>query len=316
MRTRFFVTVLVMLLSFAGQAFAQVADPAPNPVLAYEGRLLESGTPVTGVRAFTFSILDSGGNELWNSGPQSLMVTEGIYGVILGATGMPALPSSLVLKANLQLQVIADGVQLSPNIPLIPALQASVAPAAARAQRTQPIEGVRPPLGTVEFFTGYSNMQANTAVSGARLNLNGYISSMSFYWNDWGALVAEVGVYRQGSIPGSGSSLGISTYQAGPRARWRRYSRVTPFAEVLIGAGHAGGTLYTRPLGPGLAALKAQTTFIATTGGGVDVKLTHRIAIRLVQAEYQHSNFLNGYGKSQNSFRFSTGLNFYFGYYY
>jgi hypothetical protein len=193
---------------------------------------------------------------------------------------------------------------------------ALLAPAIARAQRTLPIEGVRPPLGTVEISFGYSNMQANTVISGARLNLNGYTSSMAFYWNDWGALVADVGVYRQGSIAGSGLSLGISTCQAGVRARWHRYSHVTPFAELLIGAGHAGGTLYTRPLGPGLMPLKADTTFLSTVGGGVDWKLTHRIAIRLVQAEYMHSNFRNGYSQSQDSFRFSTGLNFYFGYYY
>jgi len=88
---------------------------------------MESNAPVTGTRPFVFSIVDSSGNELWNSGPQTLAVIDGLYGVVLGAAGMPVLPASLVLRANLQLQVNADGVQLSPNIPLIPALQASTA---------------------------------------------------------------------------------------------------------------------------------------------------------------------------------------------
>ena len=116
-----------LIVGAAGKVSAQVADPAPSPVLAYEGRLLESNTPVTGARPFVFSILDSTGNELWNSGQQTLTVTGGLYGVVLGAAGMPALPASLELRANLHLRVTADGVQLSPDVPLIPALQASTA---------------------------------------------------------------------------------------------------------------------------------------------------------------------------------------------
>ena len=116
---------LVLFFCFAGRLSAQVADPAPAPVLAYEGRLTESNALVTGTRPFVFSILDANGNELWNSGTQSLNVVEGLYGVVLGSTGMPAIPTSLTLKANLHLHVLADGVALSPDISLIPALQAS-----------------------------------------------------------------------------------------------------------------------------------------------------------------------------------------------
>ena len=125
MRRKFHVLCLVLILGFAAKVSAQVADPAPTPVLAYEGRLTESNVLVTGTRPFVFSILDSNGNELWNSGPQNLNVVEGLYGVVLGATGMPVIPASLTLKANLHLHVLADGVALSPDISLIPALQAT-----------------------------------------------------------------------------------------------------------------------------------------------------------------------------------------------
>jgi len=125
MRNTFSVLGLVLIFGLAGRVSAQVADPTPSPVLAYEGRLAESNVLVTGSRPFTFSILDSTGNELWNSGAQNLTVVEGLYGIVLGATGMPALPASLTLKANLHLHVIANGVALIPDISLIPALQAS-----------------------------------------------------------------------------------------------------------------------------------------------------------------------------------------------
>src|ERR1700681_700389 len=99
MRSKFRVLVAVLILGFGGRVSAQVADPAPSPELAYEGRLTEANLLVTGARPFIFSILDSNGNELWNSGLQILTVTGGLYGVVLGAAGMPAIPASLTLKA-------------------------------------------------------------------------------------------------------------------------------------------------------------------------------------------------------------------------
>jgi hypothetical protein len=87
LRIKLLALTSIFILCLAGKANAQVADPAPSPVLAYEGRLLESNAPVTGARPFVFSIVDSTGNELWNSGPQTLTVTGGLYGVVLGAAG-------------------------------------------------------------------------------------------------------------------------------------------------------------------------------------------------------------------------------------
>jgi hypothetical protein len=129
MKTRRMLCVVALILTLAPteEIRAQVADPAPDPVLAYEGRLIESGIPAAGVRNFVFSIVDSTGNELWNSGPQTLTVTGGLYGVVLGATGMPVLPASLTLRTGLFLRVVISGNQLSPDLPLIPASQASVA---------------------------------------------------------------------------------------------------------------------------------------------------------------------------------------------
>jgi len=128
LRTTLSVLALISILCTGSKAASdQGADPAPSPVLAYEGRLLESNAPVTGTRAFVFSIVDSTGNELWNSGIQNLAVIGGLYGIVLGATGMPAIPVSLQLRANLHLRVNAGGVQLYPDVPLIPALQASTA---------------------------------------------------------------------------------------------------------------------------------------------------------------------------------------------
>jgi hypothetical protein len=102
----------------------QVADPTPLPQVAYQGRLLEGGVPVTGARVFVFSILDSTGHELWNSGNQTLTVDVGLYGVVLGSTGMTPIPSSVLGKSGLLLRVAIGGTPLTPDVDILPAFQA------------------------------------------------------------------------------------------------------------------------------------------------------------------------------------------------
>src|SRR5215472_12464603 len=121
------VLALISLFCLSYWSFAQDADPSPNPVLAYQGRLLEFDTPVTGTRNFVFSILAQTGKQLWTSGPQAVTVTGGLYAVVLGGPGMPPLSQSVLLRANLLLRVTVEGVQLSPDIAVMPALQASAA---------------------------------------------------------------------------------------------------------------------------------------------------------------------------------------------
>ena len=47
---------------------------------------------------------------------------------------------------------------------------ALLVPACAHAQHSLPIEGVRPPRGTVELFTGYSTLRAPTAARRAAVD--------------------------------------------------------------------------------------------------------------------------------------------------
>ena len=103
---------------------APVVEAAPNPQVAYQGRLSEAGLPVTGTRSFSFSILDAQGAELWTSGPQEVSVNNGLYAVALGGTGMPAIPVTVLAKANLRLRLSINGTPLTPDTDLLPALQA------------------------------------------------------------------------------------------------------------------------------------------------------------------------------------------------
>src|ERR1700676_1279159 len=166
----------------------------------------------------------------------------------------------------------------------------------------------------VEVFGGYSYLRADIVTSGTQVSLNGASGSLAYNLSHWLAVVGDVGVYHQGSVTGSRFSLTLSSYQVGPRLSLRKHKHLVPFGQVLLGAGHAGGTLYTSAIGTGVTPLGANNAFLLTAGGGVDWKLNHRIGIRLVQAEYLYSQFLNGSGNGdqQNNVRLSAGVVFSF----
>ena len=176
-------------------------------------------------------------------------------------------------------------------------------------------QSVTPPLPSkVDIFGGYSYVRASTVFSGTRINLHGASFSPAFYLNRWLGIAADVGVYHTGNIAQQ-FSLTQWSYQVGPRVRLRNDTRFTPYGQFLLGGGHAGGTLYTSSLAPGLAPIGSNSSFLFTVGGGVDCRLNNRIAFRIVQAEYLYSEFLNGspIGHKQNNLRLSTGIVFNFG---
>lgn len=164
-----------------------------------------------------------------------------------------------------------------------------------------------------EISGDYSYVRANIVTTGVAFNLNGGSGSIAYNLNNWFGLVGDVGVYHQGKVASNAFSLTVTTYEFGPRISWRNHSHLTPYAQVLIGGGHAGGTLYTSSLGSGLAPLGTSNDFNFTAGAGVDWKISHGFSIRLAQAEYLHTQFLNRVNNRQSNFRFSAGIVFSFG---
>ncbi len=162
-----------------GQTAPAPTTAAPSPQVAYQGRLTEAGLPATGARSFTFSILDAQGNELWNSGAQDVSVNNGLYAVELGGTGMPAIPASLLGTPGLKLRLAINGVTLTPDTDLVPALQARSAfafsgPLAGDVSGTQnatlvvrlqgvPVDATVPSAGQALVFNGTSWAPATAA---------------------------------------------------------------------------------------------------------------------------------------------------------
>jgi len=158
-----------------------------------------------------------------------------------------------------------------------------------------------------DIFAGYSYVRDNPSTSGVpSFNLHGGSASVAYNVNNWLGAVADFGGYHANNILGSGIDGTISTYLFGPRISYRKHERFTPFAQTLFGVAHASGS--------GFGVSGTDNAFAASFGGGVDVKLFHRLSWRPAQVEYLLTRFPEATSsrETQNNLRVSTGVVFHF----
>jgi len=116
------LVLLLALVALPAATGAQEAPPQPAaspeampaliyPLLSYQGRLVEGGVPVTGNRGMTFGLwtASSLGAKVWEEGPKTVAVSNGLFTVTLGDTTV--LPMSW-FSYQLWLEVQVGGTTL------------------------------------------------------------------------------------------------------------------------------------------------------------------------------------------------------------
>jgi hypothetical protein len=187
--------------------------------------------------------------------------------------------------------------------------------------------GMNSDIPKVELFLGYSYLRAvPTLATGNRLVwLNGGSASIAYNFNRYLGIVADVGDYTNSEIrfPGpytgtvdvNDADGGVISYLFGPRLSFRKYNRITPFAQALFGGAHASAVVLS-DCTFSCTLLPEQNTFAMTAGGGLDVRVRRHFAIRIVQAEYlmtRFQSYATGSTGTQNDMRLSSGIVFRFG---
>ena len=85
----------------------------------------------------------------------------------------------------------------------------------------------------------------------------------------------------------------------GPIVRFPVSSKITPFGHLLFGGAHLNAN--------GLGLSGSDNSFSWAMGGGVDANVHPNIAIRLAQADWLRTQFVDS---TQSNFRYSVGLVF------
>ncbi len=121
------------------------------------------------------------------------------------------------------------------------------------------------------------------------------------------ALVGEISAEHAGNVLSTGKPLTVTSFLAGTRYRlpqwWRRGSHSPePFAQLLLGAAHASGGM--------AGSADSSFAFASRMGGGIDVPLSSRIGVRIIQIDYSLTRFANSTNDHQNNLLLSAGVVF------
>jgi hypothetical protein len=152
----------------------------------------------------------------------------------------------------------------------------------------------------VELFLGYSYLQAvpELAVGNRLVWLHGGSTSLAFNVNRYLGLVADVGDYTNSQMRFQGAytstvnvdnaNAAVLSYLFGPRLSYRKYDRVTPFAQALFGGVHANEIRLSNCT-VNCILLPSESTFAMTAGGGLDVRVYHHLRNRSGRDTERHA---------------------------
>ena len=167
-----------------------------------------------------------------------------------------------------------------------------------------------------EVFGGYSFERSNAreyykstpviyTFRDRYLNLDGWELSLSenSNANNWfGGTLQLTGHYKTPVVLGTTNRERMFSILYGPRFS-HRMTWGTAFSHILFGAGRA-----TVTVSPGPHA--SETSFAVAAGGGLDVNLGGRAAIRVLQVQYSPTNQIGG---KKHQYQASAGIVFHLG---
>jgi outer membrane protein OmpA-like peptidoglycan-associated protein len=176
------------------------------------------------------------------------------------------------------------------------------------------------PFPKWEVYGGYSFLYPNADIHGqlpgaslslsSRLESNprGAGASVTYNFDQWIGLTLDTSTHWGSGETGLANRIddtGFSNLSFGPKITIR-HDRFAPFLEVLVG---------DHRLMP--EAFHDVDKLGVMLGGGLDIKLSRHIALRLIRADYVLSNYRYGNPGVQSTeirgLRLQTGLNFMFG---
>ncbi len=135
--------------------------------------------------------------------------------------------------------------------------------------------------------------------------MNGGGLSGSLNFRDRWSAVVDFSAEHGGGAPPAGDSLTLTSFLAGarytlPRPWLAESHRPEPFAQILLGAAHAGG---------GEAGVAdGSHKFAARIGAGIDVPVNSHFAVRVIQLDYYLTTFANATNDHQNNLLVGAGI--------
>ena len=165
-------------------------------------------------------------------------------------------------------------------------------------------------LPRAEVSLSYSYIRANATpgVCGC-FNMNGGSAELAVHAYRGFSGVFDLTGDHAGTTSVPGQSLTLLTFTGGPRFSHSFHAQskrsITPFVQGLVGAVHGFDAPFPNSSG---STSSSATALAVLVGGGLDISLSPRIAVRPIQADYGLTHLPNNANNSQNLLRLSAGL--------
>jgi hypothetical protein len=163
----------------------------------------------------------------------------------------------------------------------------------------------------MDIFGGYSYQRTGGE------GVNGFNASVTGNVAPWVGLTAEFGLHTKGAtivVPNPAvvvnADAKLMAFRFGPKFVSHVNDSTDLFVHVLAGAYRASASVDATGL-TNMNVNSSGTGFTAATGGGVDLRVAPRIAVRPVQIDWIHLGSASVFGVDMghsNGFRYSGGL--------
>jgi opacity protein-like surface antigen len=139
-----------------------------------------------------------------------------------------------------------------------------------------------------ELFGGYQYLRFGGSTSNGSTSSSqafpGWNASFAFNFNRYLGATGDVGA---GYATINGVSTSIYTFTTGPMVTLSSARKVNPYVHALFGAAYAKASVTSA----GTTTSVSQVGSTALLGGGVDVKVTQAISVRVIQADWLYYRF-------------------------
>jgi peptidoglycan-associated lipoprotein len=150
----------------------------------------------------------------------------------------------------------------------------------------------------------YNTALANVTTSNQFWMQGGSVQVRAGSWNGWGIAGNVIGLHT-GNMHSSGVGLDLIAYTAGLRYTViPERGRYNYFGEVLGGAVHGANSIF--PTGNHFST--SGNSLALQMGGGINIPMSRRLALRVVEADWLRTQLPNATTGIQNNFRLGAGI--------
>jgi len=166
----------------------------------------------------------------------------------------------------------------------------------------------KPASSSIDVAVTYDTVRGST-VPGSSFWMQG--GSVQFHGQFWRGLgvVADVAGVHTANMHNTGVGLDLITATFGPRYTWQpKQKRMQFFGQALGGVANGLNSVF-----PGAAGAQDSANSLALqVGGGMNVPVSRRVAVRAFEADWLRTQLPNATGSVQNNLRLGAGLVFKF----